>query len=218
METILLEEKNVLEYIYDSICSVRTVGDEVKNAKYHHNTKYKDAVSICKYGILTLTDMNLKRIREDSKEFLKIMGDTDSHVNGNNCVSLSIVGLTDIYLNEDEYNPLSPILVDFLVSSDIQASRFSIHYGNEFLSFGSILIDKLKSVDIRLLKLLCQNKSYMIDSSIQAIIQKYNYLKDIASELKKQQLELPLREMSESTVFQIDTDKLVKYPKIILKK
>lgn len=218
METILLEEENVLEYIYDSICKVKNDGEEVKNAKYHHNTAYKDAVSICKYGILTLIDMNLKGIREDTKEFLKIMGDIDSHVNGNNCVSLSVVGLTDIYPNEDEYNPFSPNLVDFLVSSDIQASRSSTHYGNEFLSFGSIMRDKIKSVDIRLLNLLCQSKSYMNDSSTQAIIKKYNYLREIALELKRQQLELPLREMSESNIFEINIDKLADQPKLLLKK
>lgn len=218
MEAILLEEENVLEYIYDSICKVKNDGEEVKNAKYHHNTAYKDAVSICKYGILTLIDMNLKGIREDTKEFLKIMGDIDSHVNGNNCVSLSVVGLTDIYPNEDEYNPFSPNLVDFLVSSDIQASRSSTHYGNEFLSFGSIMRDKIKSVDIRLLNLLCQSKSYMNDSSTQAIIKKYNYLREIALELKRQQLELPLREMSESNIFEINIDKLADQPKLLLKK
>lgn len=218
METILLEEKNVLEYIYDSICSAKLCGNEIIDAKYHHNTAYKDAVSICKYGILTLADMNSKGIRKDTKEFLKIMSDIDSHVNGNNCVSLSVVGLTDIYPNEDEYNPFSPNLVDFLVSSDVQASRSSIHYGNEFLNCGSIMRDSLKSVDIRLLKLLCQEKSYMSDSSIQTIIQKYNYLRAIALEVKKQQLELPLREMSESTVFQIDINKLSKYPTLVLKK
>lgn len=36
METILLEEENALEYIYDSICKVKNDGEEVKNAKYHH--------------------------------------------------------------------------------------------------------------------------------------------------------------------------------------
>ncbi len=218
METILLEEENALEYIYDSICKVKNDGEEVKNAKYHHNTAYKDAVSICKYGILTLIDLNFKGIRKDSKEFLKIMSDIDSHVNGNNCVSLSVVGLTDIYPNEDEYNPFSPNLVDFLVSSDVQASRSSTHYGNEFLSFGSIMRDKIKSVDIRILNLLCQDKSYMNDSSTQAIIKKYNHLREIALELKRQQLGLPLREMSESNIFEINIEKLADQPKLLLKK
>ena len=218
METILLEEKNVPEYIYDSICSIRLGGNEIIDAKYHHNTSYKDAVSICKYGILTLADMNALGIRKDSKEFLKIMADTDSHVNGNNCVSLAIVGLDDIYPNEEEYNPLSPNLVDFLVSSNIKASRSSINYGNEFLSCGSIMRDSLRSIDTRLLKLLCQDKSYMSDSSNQTIIQKYNYLRAIALEIKKQKLELSLREMSESNIFELNQEKLVNLPKLLLKK
>ena len=78
--------------------------------------------------------------------------------------------------------------------------------------------DKIKSVDIRLLNLLCQSKSYMNDSSTQAIIKKYNYLREIALELKRQQLELPLREMSESNIFEINIDKLADQPKLLLKK
>ena len=167
---------------------------------------------------MTLACMNALGIRKDAKEFLKIMADTDSHVNGNNCVSLAIVGLDDIYPNEEEYNPRSPNLVDFLVSSNIKASRSSINYGNEFLSCGSIMRDSLRSIDTRLLKLLCQDKSYMSDSSIQTIIQKYNYLRAIALEIKKQKLELSLREMSESNIFELNQEKLVNLPKLLLKK
>ena len=43
----------------------------------------------------------------------------------------------------------------------------------------------------------------------------HNYLRAIALEVKKQQLELPLREMSESTVFQIDINKLSTYPTLV---
>lgn len=74
-----------------------------------------------------------------------------SHVNCKNAVSLCVVALKDLYPNEDEYNPFSPNLVDFLVTSDIRVSRSSIHYGNEFLSFHSIKKEELKSIDIRLL-------------------------------------------------------------------
>ena len=218
MKSIILEEKNVLEYIYDSICSLRTYGGDVTDAKYHHTTSYKDAISICKYGILTLDDMNAYGIRKDSKEFLKIMCDTDSHVNGSDSVSLAIVGLNDIYPNEEEYNPFLPNLVDFLVSSDIKASRFSINYGNEFLSCGSIMRDKIRSIDIRFLKLLCHDKLNICDSSIQTILKKYNYLRKLALEIKYQKLELPLREMSENDIFELDKEKLLNQPRILIKK
>ena len=161
MDNILLSETDVLEYVSDTLSDIKYNGREVFNAKYHHNTDYKDASSICKYGILTLEDLNRQGIRNDSDEFLKIMSDTESHVNGKNAVSLCVVGLKDLYPNEDEYNPFSPNLVDFLVTSDIKVSRSSIHYGNEFLSFHSIKKEELKSIDIRLLKLIQTKKMYI---------------------------------------------------------
>lgn len=218
MGNVLIEEKNILEYVYDNIYDIKNSGHEIMNAKYHHNAAYKDAVSICKYGILTLKDMNSHGIRKDSEEFLKIMDDASSHVNGDDCVSLAVVGLTDIYSNEDEYNPFSPNYVDFLVSSDIKASRFSIHYGNEFLSCSSIAKENLKSLDIRLLKLLCRDNMSIGKSFIHNILQKYNYLIEIASELQIQKLELPIREMSESNIYELDINQLAEKPKILLKK
>lgn len=218
MDTVLLEEKNISEYVYDTIYKVMTNGDEIHNAKFHHNTAYKDVVSICKYGILTLNDLNFKGIRKDSDEFLEVMDDNESHVNGNNCVSLAIVGLTDIYPNEDEYNPFSPNLVDFLISSDIKASRSAIHYGNEFLSHSSISVENIKSIDIRLLKLLGQVQSHTSDCSLKTVLQNYNYLREIALFLKRQQLVLPIREMSESSIFELNVIELANKPKLLLKK
>ena len=218
MDNIILSEKDALEYVYDTLSDVKYNGKEVLNARYHHNTNYKDALSICKYGILTLEDLNYHGIRNDSDEFLRIMNDTESHVNGKSSVSLSVVGLKDLYLNEDEYNPFSPNLVDFLITSDIRASRSSIHYGNEFLSFQSIKKEELRSIDIRLLKLIQLRKLCIDYSMILSILQKYNYLREIAFEMKKQSLNIPLREMSETNIFELDIDKLSSKPKLILKK
>lgn len=218
MRTVILEKENIKNYIYDCINSTKINGKEVDNAKYHHSTSYKNAISICKYGILTLSDMNLLGIRHDSHEFLKIMDDTDSHVNGKNSISLSIVGLNDIYPNEEEFDPFIPSNVDFLISDEIKAGRISTNYGNEFISFSSISKDYLKSVEVRLLKLISQDKLYMDDLSIEAIIHKYNYLKEIALELKSQQLQIPLREMSSTNISELNVDKIIDLPKILLKK
>ncbi|MBR3140629.1 MAG: hypothetical protein IKF11_07180, partial [Methanobrevibacter sp.] len=93
----------------------------VENAKYHHTTKYKDASSVCKYGILTLEDLNKRGIRNDSPEFIRRMDDIDSHINGADGISLAVVGLKDLTRDEFEYNPFEPTRVDFLVSSDVRA-------------------------------------------------------------------------------------------------
>lgn len=218
MNNIVLSENDVLEYVSDTLSGIKYTGKKVHNAKYHHNTHYKDASSVCKYGILTLEDLNNHGIRNYSKEVLNIMSDTESHVNGKNAVSLSVVGLDDLYRDEDEYNPFSPNLVDFLITSDIKASRSSIHYGNEFLNYHSIKKEKLRSIDIRLFKLIRAKQKHLDYSRITSILHKYNNLRKIAIEIKKQSLNIPLREMSETDIFELDIDKLSKQPKLLLKK
>ena len=214
MEKIILEEKNVVEYIDDTINEAKFKGSYIENAGFHHNTEYKDAVSICKHGILTLSDLNKYGIRKDNEDFIKLMSDINSHVNGNDCVSLSVVGLTDIYPNEDLYNPFRPSFVDFVITNNIKVSRSSINYGNEYLIHRSIKREELRAIDIRLLKFINSN---IIGDKTLNLIEKYNYLIDIAIELEKKELDIPLREMSKSSIFQIDTKKICNKPKLILK-
>lgn len=218
MTKVILSENEVLEYVEDNIINSRFTGKVTENAKYHHNTDYKDAASICRHGILTFEDLNKYGVRNDSNNILDIMSDTESHVNGNNSVSLSIVGLNDLYPDEYEYDPFSPNLVDFLVTSDLRASRISIHYGNEFLSYRSINKSELASLDIRLLQYIKLRKKHLKYTSIKSVLQKYNHLIDISREIGKQNLNIPLREMSEDTIFEIDSMKMANQSKLILKK
>lgn len=219
MTTILLEKKYVLEYLKDILNDVKKTSFVVNHAKYHHNTSYRDASSICQYGILSLVDLDKLGLKNYTTEFLQKMDDIESHINGSTAVSLSVVGLQDLYPNEDEYDPFIPSKVDFLISSDIKAGRFAIHYGNEFLSYESIGIDKLRSVDIRLLKLIeLVEKGFSSNYySIESVIEKYNYLKNIALTMKQFQLDIPLREMSYQDNSLMDVDKLSSTPKLLLK-
>lgn len=216
METISLETKYIKEYINDTINDSSLSPSIVNYAKFHHNTNYCDAPLICKHGILTMMDLNKLGIKNFSDSFLHLMDDIESHANGNDGVSLSIVGLTDIYPNEDEYNPFMPFFVDFLVSDEVKAGRCSTHYGNEFVSRTSIGVDKLRSVDIRLLELISSIKPDNT-KSIKDVIEKYNHLKEIALAIKEMQLDIPLREMSSRNNTSIDIDKISKQPKLILK-
>lgn len=154
MNEIVIDEEFVLEYIREMIHDASLELAPIKQARYHHNTGYCNAPSSCKYGILTANDLKQLKIRDFTEEDMKKLADTDLHINGVDSVSLSVVGLQDLYPNEYEYNPFLPYKVDFLVSSDIQAYRSSIHYGNEFLAFRGIKTEKLRSVDIRLLELI----------------------------------------------------------------
>lgn len=211
MNKILLDEKYILEYIKDILNDLK-LRQTIINDRYHHNSSYKDASSICKHGILSMQKLNDLGITNYTKEFLDKMNDIESHINGKDKVSLSVVGLSDLYKDEFEYNPYNPNFVDFVVSNEIKARRSNFHYGNEFLA-DSINIDKIKSVDIRILQLIDEIKS---DSkNIQDIIDKYNYLKDIGKAIKQFNLDIPLREMSSN--FDIDIDKLSNNPKVLKK-
>ena len=147
---------------------------------------------------------------------LKKFEDDDSHVNGIDAVSLSISGMDDLYGDEEEYNPFDPSRVDFLVSSEVMASRNSTNYGNEFLSIGSIGIDKIKAVDIRLIELMNKigKNSYY---TTEGMVNKYNALIDIARTIKEYNLDIPLREMSYGEEYSIDIDTLTRRPRLKIK-
>jgi len=213
MGEIILEEKYILEYVKDMINSFKIKNINVNDAKFHHNTSYKLAPSILKHGILTIVDSNKLGITNYTEKELKLMSDTDSHVNGIDSISLSIPGLTDLYKDEMEYSPFKPTEIDLLISNDVKASRTTTHYGNEYLSHGSILVDKIKSIDIRLVKLIEEAKSI---EKIKVIIEKYNYLIGIAKILKELNLDMPIRDMSNENLT-LDTDAISNIQKIILK-
>ena len=152
MNEKIIKEKYALEYIRDILSTYSYALKNIDNAKYHHNAPYKDAPLIIKYGVLSMENINKFGIRSYSEDDLILMDDRESHVNGRNGVSLSIVGLTDLYRGEEEYDPFTTEMIDFLIDNSIRAFRSTIHYGNEFVSEGKITSDKIKSADIRLIK------------------------------------------------------------------
>lgn len=212
MNNITIEEKYVLEYISDMLSSFKTKSVQVNNAHYHHNTSYSNTPIILRHGILCLSELNKQGIKKFSKNQLDLYSDIDSHINGINSISLAVVGLTDLYSDEFEYNPFSATGVDLNISSDIRVRRAARHYGNEFLCDTSIGIDKIKAIDIRLLELI-QNCP---DFSIKEKINLYNILREIALTIKQKNIDIPLREMSSGDMA-LDIDKIVDSPKLILK-
>lgn len=215
MNKISIERKYILEYIKDTFNDAKIISKNITDAKYHHCTKYHDAASILKYGILSMEDIKKLGIKKYTKEIMEIMKDTESHINGIDAISLAVVGLDDLYPNEDEFNPYSPETVDFLIDSKINVRRSALHYGNEFLSTESITLDKIRTADIRLLDYIDRikpNSTYTIESALK----KYNCLKDIAIAIKNSQKEIYLREMSNSNIT-MDIDKISSLPTLSLK-
>lgn len=216
MNKVLLEKKYALQYIKDVLNSIKEK-PIIIDSKYHHNTGYECLSSVCINGILTMNELSKLNIKNYTEEVLKTMSDIDSHVNGIDNVSLAVMGLNDLYPDEEEYNPfIETHLVDILISNDIKTFRSSLNYGNEYLHQGSISKDKIRAIDIRLLKLIksIEENTYS-NLDIKDITQKYNYLKEAATLIKG--LDIYLREMSFEDNTKINIDKLIKQPTIILK-
>lgn len=217
MDKMIIREKYALEYIRDILSTYSYALKSVDDAKYHHNAPYNDAPLIIKHGVLSMENINKFGIRSYSEEDLILMDDRESHVNGRNGVSLSIVGLTDLYRGEEEYNPFMDSVVDFLIDNNIKAFRNSIHYGNEFVSENKITSDKIKSADIRLIKHI-ESLSKRDDIDIIDIVNKYNNLILMSKEIVSNNKDIQIREMSEGFNKTIDTLKISEEPRLILKK
>ena len=217
MNEKIIREKYALEYIRDILSTYSYALKNVDNAKYHHNAPYKDAPLIIKYGVLSMENINKFGIRSYSEDDLILMDDRESHVNGRNGVSLSIVGLTDLYAGEEEYDPFTTEMIDFLIDNNIRAFRSTIHYGNEFVSEGKITSDKIKSADIRLIKYI-QDLLKNGRGNIEDAVNKYNNLILMSKEIINSNKDIQIREMSDGFNKTIDTLKISEEPRLILKK
>lgn len=137
-----------IKYILEDCLTKKDILDE---SLYHHNVSYSDTPSVIKNGVLSLREQNKRGITNYSEEKIKVLDDTESHINGIDGISLSVVGLNDLMKDEEEYNPFNSRCVDIVISKDIKAYRNSSHYGNEYIADRIILPDKFKAIDIRLL-------------------------------------------------------------------
>ena len=220
MKKIMLEEKYALEYIKYSLLTCMKDSVEILDFKYHHNTAYSNVTSILKHGILSMKSLSDSGIVYYSDKILKNMSNIDSHVNGIDGISLCITGLTDLGVNEDEWDPYNEHYVDFLID-DVDAYRSCINYGNEFITSKSISKDNIKSIDIRLLKYLKsifdKKTFYSNDQAINILINRYNYLNEISKILLSENLSIPLRENSSNNNRILDINKISKFPKVKLK-
>ena len=222
MDKILLDEGSALDYIERNISSCLSEKIEVIDDRFHHNTRYEDAISIIKNGILPAKELARLGICSNYDDILDIMVDIESHVNGSDSISLAVMGLTDLSPDEFEYNPFSDKLVDFLITGSIPARRVTTNYGNEYLSDRSICNDKFRSVDIRLLSLIQSIRKSTCEKgkkedSIRQLINNYNRLREIACIMRDMKLNIPLREMSSNECTTIDIDKISSMPKVKIK-
>ena len=217
LDVIKIIDRETTKYIQEHIHSIKVNKKLIDNANNHHVTAYKNAPSIMKYGLLTLRDLNDYKIINLSDEQLVLYDDITSHANGIDAVSVSVPGLTDLYADEDEFSHEVPEDVDIVISNDLKKMRYAQNYGNEFLSRGSISRDLIKAADIRLINLIKISERYQDKDLMKKIAENYNYLKDIAQTIRKEDVDIPIREMSDNGSYQLDIDKLAEMPKINIK-
>lgn len=221
MEKILLHSECVLDYVEDNITSCLIGKVVVIDDRFHHNTKYKDALSVIEKGILPPSELNKLGVVGFDDNSIKAMGDIESHANGSESVSLAVVGLDDLNPDEFEYNPFSEKHVDILIASEITARRVTTNYGNEYLSDKCIDVDKFRAIDTRLLAFVQtireNTKKELFEDSVSELLHNYNKLRDIAYLLKSKKLDVPLREMSRNEALAIDVDKISNMPKLKIK-
>lgn len=219
MEKVIIEEKHVPEYVMDILSDCKTGRkEEVKHAKFHHNTIYESAANILRYGILPLRELNRLGLRHDSEKFLELMDDIESHVNGIEGVSLFVTGLNDAAPDKFIFNSESNAHVDFLVTSDVEAGRCGTNYDDEYICRRPITPELLRAMDIRLLsyaKEVIQHSDN--NKNVIGLIERYNCLKEIALTLKETGLEIPFREVSDDNSV-LDADRVSNIPALTLKK
>lgn len=216
-----LEEKDIINYIIDILYTNKKAAEEVNRARYHHNTTYDNTPIVIQRGILSTRERAKLENRPLTDKELLLYND-ENYVNGLDNISLSVVGLNDLYSDELEYNPFSPVKTDILITSDIRAGRCSQNYGNEFLASDRIENVDFRAIDIRLLQNLNNfnngNYGYWTtrQQALELMVNNYNYLKQIAIAIIDQGLDIPLRDMSDQNVT-LDIDKMSKVPELILK-
>lgn len=220
MSDIKLDRCDVVNYVKTTLDNSKINFDEVTDAKYHHNTKYCDASSVIRLGILTMSELNKLKLRHDSPESLKVMNDTLSQVNGLDGVSLAVTGLDDLYPDEDEFDPFLSDAVDFRIADTLspRPGRDSTKYGNEFIYRGIIKPEEFRAIDIRILEYIEQlenNVSNMGSRSIEELKNNYNNLLDMLKVLKDANLDVPVRETFGG--FSIDKEKMSECPRIVIK-
>ena len=214
---VFISEKDILDYVGEKIVKAKHSTLIISDNMYHHNAGYKSMLSIIQNGIHSLAKQNDLGIRTYSSDLLERLDVTTSHINGINGISLSKTNLTDLYPDEDVYNPKSSKDVDIIIDG-IKAFRMTEHYGNEYICYDSISQDKFKALDIRILKLINETKKKSSLEEIKLIVEKINHLKEIANLLKQRKLEFPIREMSEENGDILDTSKIIDLPEIRIKK
>ena len=201
--------------IRENIFSCRTQSIKIENFKYYHNTGYHLMEDVLKHGLLSKVE-KAKLTGEALTEHELYLAQDDYYVNGKDNISVS-ADINDAYYNEDLYNHKNPRQIDILISNELNPYRSTENYANEYLAKDIIPVSYFKAIDSRLLSILSCN---FIDKSekerLIIMIEYYNYLRNIAKTMLDENVNIPLREVSDEEVT-LDKIKVLELPRIIIK-
>ena len=215
----VIKETELEQFITEMLSGAKMHPISVENADYHHNTSYENAPFNIRHGLMSTTRlMNYGRISKTPEQLSALENDAAS-VNGIYEISLSKVGLTDQYREDEwEWEPRKGRCPDILIDSSIKTRRDYTNYFNEFLAEGIILPDKFRAIDVRILSVINgtdRTSSWSDrDKKLEALREMYNQLSEMAIAMREKGLDIPLREMSNEDNLALNIDKVADFPKI----
>ena len=225
---LLIEEKEVYEYVRDTLNSLKYGIVNIENSKdiFHHTSSYSNVITILKYGILSLSDLRKKDLISITDDEFKKLSNYDSHSNGVDGVSFAKVKEKDPYYENQDmfyYDPVNCLNhVDILYSINDRSNYrtgFDCNYYNEYVFTRSFPSDMIKSLDTRIMKLLINKPNKVHD-----VILYLNYLKEYVVFLQNNHLDIPIRDMSYEKSNDcvkgnlLDNNKIMNMPKVLIKK
>jgi hypothetical protein len=219
MKTVNLSRKDIImayRFIRENLYSCKKEHLELVDDSFHHNISYKDAPNSIKFGLLSYKLQKLVKNKQITQKEYALFTD-ECHVNGIDRISIASTDSEDIDKNKFNYNPYSSNMVDIIISKDVPASRNTKNYSNEYLVKDIISQKYFKSMDIRLLQIINDIKKSVDITELEYLILKmiecYNYLIILADTMINYNYQkIPIREMSDNKIVDLDVKKLSKLP------
>ena len=221
---------NVYAVVKDAIYSCIIPQTKLDDTKFHHQLDIEKVPSAIEHGILSYKLYKKNVDKKELTEKEKYIFSDDSHVNGLDCISLSTmeIDLDKMYENEMLWGTYSTISPDIIVSKKVNPFHVTSNYYNEFLVSDMIPVEMFNSIDVRLLRIINYNfflkEQNLKENRVKILLKYYEGVRNIALEMKKQGLDIPLREVSsikgvgeDDKALTLDKDMVINLPKLILK-
>lgn len=209
------------EMIKKSLYSCKESSKPIIDAEFYHQTKMERVPHVLRNGLLSKRKIAELEGRKLTSQERSLYSD-DGRVNGLDYISLSNMNLDFSQMDEKElcFNPFNTIEANIIISKDVNPSRSTHNYFNEYLVKERISPEKFNAIETRILDIMNfdfhDTDKNKLENRIELMIKYYNYLRNIAITLKENKLEIPLREVSDE-VITLNPKKVIRMPHFELK-